>query len=799
MKYYIPTTTLNFNNILASESVFPPAFYGRLGFGYPRWKCIPENKISSMGGEVQNDVGMILLYDTFASLDRPAGEMEDHPLVIEIESNEEFFRIADHIFYTPKPLYLNPFQTRFLFFSEEDKKIALSLASTSLETKLVGLYREQFVVEKPKDSQRYPRATEEPDGLNSTGDELTSARFLNTLKGMLYGYYIGSALSDTKERIEKFNILSEMRNIALSVLSNPYKEVSRIQKERLERCCDRYMAIAEESMFQKWRLKEGKNIPRISLDGTISKEEIDEDSLRGFYKYICAHKEWPFSRLHIFSAEEFLYALRDEKENECRAIKWLKKEFAEFEPVESAAKGLLSPDKGEIIIGQDYEKNEVNIAILQDNGEQRLYNAWIEKIVSDQKIDRHISANKEYIAREFTIKARDVMSSAWDKSLECKFLNDLFNFVKGARSSFEQPWQNGLLSSLAAVVLKGEDWRELLTFMRNQGLTDYRLAFSLYGAIHGFANLTRDFTDLLLAQEKSYVEEVYREFHGQLHGLRLSHLNTSYSDIVALNQVDHQHLSYIRNGEPSRHQSLSSEYKSYDKDRGISDMLSSSSSFNMKEDIIKKIKNIYHSKIEVTLSNRDKEERYKNLVRTIEEDWSGIPGFLKKLEEKTGWKGNRSNCYKIMRDALSPPPKILSFPSSCEGADAEIENGMFNKNVSADSKTLLFISDSAAKDTILELAISENIRERCLNSLEKFQRKYSSGFYSEYPEKYSRDNKNTIDHFFCFCFHKTANKNSYLERNNENVRIMKEIVYGLYKRYNVKLPDFYKDGKGRTR
>ena len=50
--YYIPTSSLNFNNIFSSESISPKGFYYRRNFGYSRWTSIPENPFN----------GVVLLY-----------------------------------------------------------------------------------------------------------------------------------------------------------------------------------------------------------------------------------------------------------------------------------------------------------------------------------------------------------------------------------------------------------------------------------------------------------------------------------------------------------------------------------------------------------------------------------------------------------------------------------------------------------------------------------------------------------------------------------------------------------------
>lgn len=95
------------------------------------------------------------------------------------------------------------------------------------------------------------------------------------------------------------------------------------------------------------------------------------------------------------------------------------------------------------------------------------------------------------------------------------------NYVVG--EMFTQPWADGVLSSITAVIMKGGNWEGLFRFMVSKGMCDYRYAFGLYGALNGFANLTRDFTDILFASEnKQYTWNVYKEIHRQLTGVELS-------------------------------------------------------------------------------------------------------------------------------------------------------------------------------------------------------------------------------------------------------------------------------------
>ena len=99
------------------------------------------------------------------------------------------------------------------------------------------------------------------------------------------------------------------------------------------------------------------------------------------------------------------------------------------------------------------------------------------------------------IANELTLLSRnEYFKEEWETSQEKLFLNALRRHLNGDK--FDYQYSNGLLSSLAAVLAKGDDWEQLLRFMRYKEMNDYRLAFALYGVLNGFANLTRDFTDI---------------------------------------------------------------------------------------------------------------------------------------------------------------------------------------------------------------------------------------------------------------------------------------------------------------
>lgn len=453
---YIPTSTLNFNNILSSESISPESFYKERNFGYHHWYSIPENE----------NTNVILLYDSKCFFKRPTSDLEDHPLLIQVRIDEKSLsKYADGIYYSDHTIYLDPWNTKFIFFSSEEKKITLCMSDSSLETKVIQLHRKNNMpVEEKKPQQEYPIVEFKHIDLNTI--EIENDFRINRMKGFLYGYYIGALLSLDKETVKKLSKSKESLNILSAIESSIEKRTTNHQSERLN-----------------FLLKD------ILTTGDLYKN---------------------------------LSEINDSKNDSInlKLIDWINKKITQLES--EKGKKRLSPDESEVVI---IENNLSSITTLSNKLEQKLFKEWVNTILTSKKYDHKINSFRKELSDDITLKAKDIFATQWRNSDTQKFLNKLRHHIGG--ESFDVEWNNGLLSSVAAVVLKGEDWNKLLTFMQTKGMYDYRLAFSMYGALNGFANLTRDFTDLLFSCDSKYIADVYTEFHGQLLGV-----DPTYNNVI---------------------------------------------------------------------------------------------------------------------------------------------------------------------------------------------------------------------------------------------------------------------------
>ena len=95
--YYIPTSSLNFNSIVASESISPARFYYKRTFGMKRFTDIFEGKWADV----------TLLADQPAFFSRPLSDLEDHPMLIEVYLDEEdVTTLGNGFYYINRTIYI---------------------------------------------------------------------------------------------------------------------------------------------------------------------------------------------------------------------------------------------------------------------------------------------------------------------------------------------------------------------------------------------------------------------------------------------------------------------------------------------------------------------------------------------------------------------------------------------------------------------------------------------------------------------------------------------------------------------
>ncbi len=709
-RFYIPTSSLNFNNILSTETISPKDFYQERDFGYSRWISIKENDIPSV----------ILLYETPYIFERPQSDSEDHPLLIEYASEKEYPVATNGVYYTDKTIYLDPGHTRFIFFTQHDKDVALSLSDSSLETKMLRLYQRQIVVDTSTILKgTYPIVDESKINVSINIEQIEYDRKVNKMKGLLYGYYIGAYLSMNDEQLlNNTNTLREISNIFSSVISSLDKTPSITQEERL--------AALFASLHKRDPIYKG-------LINIIGDEGKTDEIIMFLEERHC--------RIFPISWRDFVYEIKNSKGDNCSAIMWVESELNKQNKISEDKRTPLSVDEEEIIT-IDLQLTSIKKNVIENETLMAIYKAWVNDILSTNEYNGRISSQRAQLSDTLTVKARDILSDKWEDSQIRTFMNQLRQHIRGGE--FTQLWDNNVLSSIASCLIKGDDWEPLLLFMQSKGMTDYRLAFSFYGVLNGFANLTRDFTDLLLNLDKKYVWEVYREFAGQLLGL----------EIKDACEVEEEN----------------------------SNIVPSTIETNDKCDLLDKIKDLFSGKRQS--KSKDKEARLNSLKQAFQrkEETDTTWDLLLKLLESPEWttKGRKPNGeWKKLALSLCQNDYEAWKKNGNKTSSQQMPEGSFDFDEGSNyedrkNKNLHFYNDPS---TIIELRdiIGENKVENVQWFFEDFKKPRNERTY--YKQVEESNDKWVID---SFC------KSDKIRKKVGDDKLLEEIRAHFYKKYGIR-------------
>lgn len=757
MKYYIPTSSLNFNNILSTESLSPKAFYDKRGFGYSRWFTVEENCIEHL----------TLLYGTPHMFERPMSDIEDHPMLIEIETDETFPQLAEDIFYTDRTIYFNPWQTKFIFFNEKDRTTAMSLSDSSLETKLVRLYKRRIYVQQFEGTYtivQVPSSLPVGDMNKYVEDDY----IINKMKGLLYGYYIGANFSSTKEYVQKLDSLREIQNIFLSVLSSYDRVPSNIQRNRLNQLFD-YL----------------DSLQPIYID--LEKEISNKQLVDRIFSIFRQHG-------YIFTSVDrtkLIYELQSDGENN-QSVAWVNREISHTKTLMESYVVNLDPDEGEIIISP--KDKVVAQKAITDSLLASLFITWTNDVLCSKSFNGKINSIKEVLSDEITKSAKNVIGAEWDNSPIRTYLNQLRRHVRG--EEFNQIWDNGLLSSISAVLIKGDDWELLLNFMQNKGMYDYRIPFAFYGVLNGFANLTRDFTDLLLNKESNYVSNVYCEMYGQLLEKSIPKtLNISSS----IEQKDYpveenDRNSVLQNDEKKALEDWQNGVRTYavsvvkrDKQKLLA---------SLDEALVQNGNNQDYYAFVTILKTFDGWKPTKNgpsaAWKRIQEHF--VPSYCdqqltkKQSSEKTerglfdGLMDGLQHATQTIKSVLSGDNKAGRVKKDQEQGASISERQRNLRPINATSAN--FVDDINAENFILSRSYLPNeVREVLAKKIISFQKDYAPNGYYYGREDSPRTNNNTIKHFINKCTFTKGNNPSWIPSTVENKALLERLKQELFDRY----------------
>jgi len=332
-KLYIPTTTLNFNNILSTESISPKSFYENRSFGYKRFSIVEPSKFENI----------VIAYNKIPYFDINDNELDNYPLIIEISKDivkdlNRIDKINDiEIFQISETIYFHPNKIRLLFFNEGNKKNALIKAEPSISTKLLPLYQDKIQILNKEDTFQWDEKYLEKIIERNINIEqhIYNDVVINRIKGFYFCYTLGEIYPILIIRDNINAILDDNRNKKRQAqIDGNYQIIYKVNEEE-----NQYLAkIIKNSNIEIYKTL---NLNKNKLTSFVNHNEISElykniiNDIADFDR-INNKEDFKINRFELLKkiGDNFKEANFDGKDKSIEYIRNLMKNIKNYEPFE---------------------------------------------------------------------------------------------------------------------------------------------------------------------------------------------------------------------------------------------------------------------------------------------------------------------------------------------------------------------------------------------------------------------------------------------------------------------------------
>lgn len=494
MKLYIPTSSLNADSILSCECVTPAREYRKRDFGYSHFEPLEELRQFDYCTLAFSKVPRFNIYDD---------SRVNYRMVVEIEfaSPEEkglshVGRFEDtDIFATSNPIHLSPSNTRLLFYRREEMDYVYHNCSDSAKCKLFDFFKYGFC--SVSSSEQGAILANCVDNINDHTFEPTySENAYNKVKGFIWGYAIGCLLSRTPEtanllKIQKriYDIISSTRNDAfipeslkseLLALDSEYTKFDPIQRLAKSKWNEHLQnLISNQPEF-------GSAVTTANIDKLLRDLGVETAAKSKFLSEQKLALRKPLSSYsHISSVayEQYSQELATHTKS------------AVFHENMERLKHLSFKDSLDVD-----RASYITVMLSAEDKESDFFNKILYRMIWDNLIPslEEIRINRKDMAVNVVKTLKAIIEDRgiqWQDSE----LQAYFDRMRKNISKYE-PFEltdisDPVLQSVAAFVLKGEDYESLKSYLEVNAICDYRYALAMWGAMIGYVSIPRSLFD----------------------------------------------------------------------------------------------------------------------------------------------------------------------------------------------------------------------------------------------------------------------------------------------------------------
>lgn len=482
MKYYIPTSSLNLDNILQAECISPASYYLSRDTGYKSIEAIHELR----------GINRIVLfqYPVRFTIDDP--NRYNYPMLIEVEDDYQlqggdFQKESNGIYAYSKTLYLTPTNCRLFFFSEHAYRLTTINTKSNKSIKYYEKYQ-IFSTTIGLSLKEMPIIQIEEGG--HLADSIET--LIDKKKGLLYAYLLGKKLSLSPELAHQNKLTQDIYDMISGIIANPSR--SEVFKTKLNTLMGDYKSvdILEKENEQKFFSCLNSDLGRFKFLSPYLIELLKKWNVWD-YIYRKLSKKWDCNTLPLMSELTF----RDDYKRLGEIV-----ERHTEQSIVNYRKTMPYPSLTSI-----HNKDQMYI-----EGHPFLTIA-VNYIINNKITAEQLSAHRSDICLGMineikTYYISEFGEDSWNKNIRT-YVNNLYSHIHNIGFPFNiHSIKNGELLAIAAFLLKGQDIDNYLTFLKMNEISDYCSPLMLWGTLCGYMEMNKNVLSDVLNTE--YYEEIYR-------------------------------------------------------------------------------------------------------------------------------------------------------------------------------------------------------------------------------------------------------------------------------------------------
>lgn len=626
MKLFFLTNTLNLDNILTSECLSPMSVYPLRNFGYNSFEAAP------LSGKVDTS-NSILLFARIPFYRVDSFELECAPMILEIEDEnlntivEDVSITKDESVYLVKnnqSIALTPANCRILFTSERGYKMARLKCQDSKCNKLWE-YFEMKIVNIDKNLP-LEDLLKNISIRHTSSPNVTKEILINRKKGLLWGYALGSLKSIPAKVAKLRAIQKELYNNVSSII-NAGGKVIPIFIDRIKELDKAYREI--DPIRNEILLSWDDALREIGL--TETQKNFFFDTLKMSNSLFLAYAKYNGVALRtpVFTGE---------------TVNWLSYQEALTKHTQSIVDKALESRNDSVQLDAKFINTDRGLTTFENTELDNLFASIIEEILLSEEnylTIEEIRIDKLAVVKRFNeiYKKHFNDSSDYKTSQTYQYMSSIVHCIRDNESFNPLSTEDILLQSIAAFILKGDSFEDMMTYMVEKGIPTFEYATAMWCACTGYVDLARTII-YSIPSKKLNISSIYNQVDSLVYNRGVKILLNKQPQIVTVGPSDSTDYSFEKFQMDERFLQFnpSAQKKVEAAVKMETDVQNTKAFLRILDSLIPPSNSIYK-----TIKSGLKKEKYSSreeFVVTIEEICRSIgkPELNKKVKSKR-WKG----------------------------------------------------------------------------------------------------------------------------------------------------------------